>query len=177
MALTYKVPSYQSSYDALITIKVPLDSIVSVLQESDFNLDTDFATTSGELIYEETQVSSPTGGQVATVAAPATSTYVTNSTQNVFDVVLMTVGDLDKIVLLISQNDTIFDNINDSPNGVKTVTYNNSDITDSGFKLAMKRANINITTGEAGEPEVITGYILQEDGFYILQEDGFKILL
>jgi hypothetical protein len=175
MALTYKIPSYQSIFDALVTVEVPLDSIVSILQTSDLDLDSDLS--GDNVLYELTDISKPKGGQTATFTAPTTSTYTTNSTQNVFDVVLMTVGDLDKIVLLISQNDTIFNSINSSPNGVKTVTYINSDITDSGFKLALKKANINITTGEAGEPEEIEGFLLQGDGFYILQEDGFKILL
>jgi len=172
MALSYKIPSYQSIFDALVTIEVPLESIVSVLKESDLDFDSDL---SGEtLTYEEAQVSIPKGGQVAIVETPTTSTYLTNSAQNLFDVCLMTVGDLNKIISLIRSND--FDNINDYPDGVIEVNYNNSDITDSGFKLALKRSNINITTGIVEEP-VLTGVLLQEDYFDLLQEDGFQILL
>lgn len=162
MSLTYKVPSYQSIYDALVTIEVPLDNIVQVLQDSDFDLDTDFSVTKGELTYEETDISKPKGGQVSIPVIPTTSTYLTNSSQNAFDVVLMTVGDLNKIVLLLSQNDSIFDSINDFPDGVKAVTYSNSDITDSGFKLALKKANINITTGVVGTTECTHIYVEEE---------------
>ncbi len=173
MPLIYKIPSYQSIFDALTTIEVPLDSIVNSLLASDLDLDSDL---SGEdLIYELTEVSKPKGGQVSTFATPLTSTYITNSTQNLFDVTLMTLGDLNKIVLLVSSNE-IFNNINDYPDGVKEVIYNNSDITDSGFKLALKKSNINIVTGVVEEAS-LSGVLLQEDLFDLLQEDGFQILL
>jgi hypothetical protein len=173
MPLTYKIPSYQSIFDALTTIEVPLDSIVNSLLVSDLDLDSDL---SGEdLIYELTEISKPKGGQVAVFDTPLTSSYTTNSTQNLFDVTLMTLGDLNKIVLLVSSN-SIFNNINDYPDGVKAVIYNNSDITDSGFKLALKKANINIVTGVVEEASLI-GELLQEDLFDLLQEDGFQILL
>ncbi len=174
MAQLYKIPSYQSIFDALVTVKVPLDNIVSVLNESDLDFDSEL--TGEEISYELTQVSVPKGGQVATFATPTTSTYITNSTQNLYDVCLMTVGDLNKIVQLVYDN-TIFDNINDIPDGVKTVIYNNSDITDSGFKIALKRAKINITTGGFAPPVMNDGFMLLETGFFLLQEDESKIEL
>ncbi len=173
MSLTYKIPSYQSIFDALIYNELSLDNIVSILNASDLDLDSDLFGES--VVYETEEISKPKGGQVATFTAPTTTTYITNSTQNIYDVCLMTVGDLNKIVLLISQNE-IFNNINDAPDGVKNVIYNNSDITDSGFKLALKKGKINITTGN-NVTHSREGALLQEDGFYILQEDGFKILL
>lgn len=173
MAQEYKIPSYQSIFDALITIEVPLDNIVSVLENSDLDFDSDL---SGDyLAYELSEVTKPKGGQKPTFTPPTTSSYFTNSAQNLFDVCLMTVGDLNKIILLTENND-IFNNINDYPDGVKEVIYNNSDITDSGFKLALKKANINITTGIVYEPS-LNGYLLQENGFYLLQENGYKIKL
>ncbi len=173
MSLTYKFPSYQSIYDALVSVQVPFNSIVSVLRDSDLNMDDDLFGES--LIYESDQAKAVTGGQVATFTVPTTSQYITNSSQNLYDVALMTLGDLNKFVLLIS-NDENFDSINEAPNGVKTVIYSVADITDSGFKLALKKSNINITTGNI-VADVIRGYLQQEDLFYILQEDGFKIQL
>jgi hypothetical protein len=175
MSLTYKIPSYQSIYDALTTVEVPLDSIVEALFTSDLNLDDDL--TGEELLYEESQVSRPKGGQRAILETPTSATYYTNSAQNIYDVCLMTVGDLDKLVLVLSSNDSIFNNINSAPEGVKAVTYNNTDVTDSGFKLALRMAGINITTGNDDSTAVQTGFLLQEDGFYLLQENGFRILL
>jgi hypothetical protein len=173
MALLYKIPSYQSVFDALTTIEVPLDSIVGILKTSDLDFDSEL--TGEELSYEEVQISKPKGGQVAAFAVPETSTYITNSSQNLFDVCLMTITDLNKIVLLVSQNE-IFNNINDYPDGVKEVIYSNSDITDSGLKLAFKKSKINITTGIVEEPPT-SGVLLQEDYFDVLQEDGYQILL
>lgn len=173
MAQQYKILSYQSIFDALITTEVPLDNIVSVLERSDLDFDSEL--TGEYIVYELSEVSKPKGGQKPTFTTPAISSYFTNSAQNLFDVCLMTVGDLNKIVLLTASNE-IFNNINDYPDGVKEVIYNNSDITDSGFKLALKKSNINITTGIVYEPS-LSGYLLQEDGFYLLQEDGCKITL
>ncbi len=172
MSLLYKIPSYQSIFDALVTIKVPLDSIVSVLGASDLDLDSEL--TGEEIAYEETQIEPPKGGQIPVFAPPVTSAFITNSAQNIFDICLMTLSDINKIVLLTSSNSEIFNSINSSVDGVKAVNYNNSDITDSGLILAFKKSNINITTGDI---MIETGFLLQEDGFYILQEDGFKIEL
>lgn len=171
MSQVYKLPSYQSIFDALVTVQVPLDDIISVLKDSDLDLDSDL---SGESIsYETSQVITVKGGQVSTFTAPTTSTYTTNSSQNIFDVCLMTYGDLDKIVQLVSSN-SIFNSINSSPDGVKSVFYNNSDITDSGLILAFKKSNINITTGDI---MFMNGFLLLEDEFFLLQEDGFKLEL
>jgi hypothetical protein len=156
----------------MLSIKVPLDNIVSILSESDLDLDSEL--TGEELVYESTQVINPKGGQVAIPVTPTSSTYVTNSYQNFFDVCLMTVGDLNKIVTLLSDND--FNSINQYPDGVVSVNYNNSDITDSGLKLSFRKAKINITTGIVTEPSQ-SGYLLQENYFAILQENGFKIQL
>jgi hypothetical protein len=172
VALNYKIPSYQSIFDAMLSIKVPLDNIVSILSGSDLDFDSEL--TGEELTYESTQVSSPKGGQVAIPEVPLTTTYLTNSAQNFYDVCLMTVGDLDKIVSLLSDND--FNSINQYPDGVVSVNYNNSDITDSGLKLAFRKARINITTGIVTEASQ-SGYLLQENYFAILQENGFKITL
>lgn len=172
MSLTYKIPSYQSIYDALVSVQVPLNTIVSVLNDSDLNLDDDLFGES--LIYESEQITVSTGGQVATFSAPTTANYTTNSAQNLYDVCLMTLGDLNKFVYLVS-NDENFNNINEAPDGVLNVTYNIADITDSGFKLALKKSNINITTGNIVSD--VIGYLQQEDLFYILQENGYKIIL
>lgn len=172
MGQLYKIPSYQSIFDALVTVQVPLDSIVETLKTSDLDLDSEL--TGEELIYELTQVVPPKGGQTPTFTAPTTSTYFTNASQNLYDVCLMTVGDLNKIIMLSAAND--FDSINDIPDGVIPVNYNNSDISDSGLKLAFKASKINITTGGFVIEESDGSFILQEDGFYLLQEDGFKLI-
>ncbi len=172
MPLAYKMPSYQSIFDALVTVQVPLDNIVSILRESDLDLDSEL--TGESIIYEESNVSVYKGGQIPTFATPEIAEYVTNSTQNIFDICLMTVGDLNKLVSLVSSN-TIFNSINSSPGGVKAVIYNTSDITDSGLKLAFKKSNINITTGDIEADQ--EGFLLQEDESYILQEDSDKIIL
>jgi hypothetical protein len=172
MAQSYKIPSYQSIFDVMLSIKIPLDNIVEILSQSDLDFDSEL--TGEEVIYESTQISSPKGGQVAIPTVPTTSTYITNSSQNFYDVCLMTVGDLNKIVTLLSDND--FNSINQYPDGVVSVNYNNSDITDSGLKLAFRKAKINITTGIVSEPSQ-SGYLLQENYFAILQENGFKIQL
>lgn len=169
MSQIYKIPSYQSIMDAASFNQLPLDNIVSFLKQSDLDFNSDLS--GANLIYEESQVFAPTGGQPATFTSPATASYVTNSTQNLYDIALMTLGDLNKIVLLISSNE-IFNSINDAPDGVKQVNYNVSDITDAGFKLALKKSNINITTGAFGFSGVLGteayDYLLTEDGNYIL---------
>jgi hypothetical protein len=104
-----------------------------------------------------------------------TSVYYTNSTQNLYDVCLMTLGDLNKIVMLAESNN--FDSINSTPNGVIAVNYNNADITNEGFMNAMRKSNINIITGGIVAEEIVEGLLLLESGFNLLQEDGFKIEL
>lgn len=175
MSLTYKIPSNQSIYDSLVTVEVSVNDIVSVLEASDLDLNSDLF--GEDLIYEASQISKPKGGQIAITSTPEALQYITNSSQNIYDVCLMTLGDINKIVSLISSNE-IFNNINDAPNGVKVVNFNNSDITDSGFILSLKKAKIDITTGnEQSEESVETFFLLMESGDHLLLEDGFKIIL
>jgi hypothetical protein len=172
LSLTYKILSYQSIFDSLTSLELDLNKCVQILQASDLDLDSELT---GELlVYEVTDKSNIKGGQIARPETPTTETYKTNSRQNLFDVCLMTLGDLNKIVSLT--NESGFNNINDYPDGVINVTYNLSDITDNGFKLAIKKANIDITTGIVYEPS-LSGYLLQEDLYRILQGDGYRITL
>ena len=171
MPLTYKILAHQSIFDALVTTQVPIDNIISILHVSGLDLDSELAGES--IVYEASEVVKPKGGQKATFTAPLTDSYLTNSAQNLFDVCLMTLGDLNKFVHLVSSND--FNSTNDYPDGVMEVNYSYSDVTDSGFKLALKKSNINITTGIV--EQVFTELLLQENGYYLLQENGFRILI
>ena len=176
MSLTYNIPSNQNTYDALISISVPLDSIVSVLQNNDYNLDTDFFVTKGTFIYEETEQVTVKGGQTVIKPISGTSTYISNSTQNIFDVCLNTIGDINKVILLIQGNLEIISNINSPIDGVLNVNYNDSDVTDFGFKKAVKMAKIEFTTGDYLTVEELEFILLQENGYYILQENDSYIL-
>lgn len=158
----------------MTTVSVPLDSIVQLLKENDYNLDTDFSDGKENIVYSETSVAKPKGGQLVIKPSTGISSYTTNSSQNIFDVCLMTIGDINKVVLMITENEAIFDNINSKVDNVFNVNFNDSDVTDNGFKLAVKKSSINFTTGDINED--IEGFILQENGYYILLEDGSKIL-
>lgn len=171
MPLAYKIPSHQSIFDVLLSIEVPLNSIVAVVKSSDLDFNSDL---SGEsVIYEASQIIQSKGGKKPAKEEVLTATYLTNASQNLFDVCLMTLGDLNKIVMLAKAND--FTSTNYYPDGVMEVNYSYSDVTDNGFKLALKKEKINITTGTARS--VFSDYLLQENGFCILQENGFKILI
>lgn len=174
MSQKYSVPSYQTIFDALISISVPIENIVSVLNSSGYEIDVDFESISGVLQYETTDIVELSGGQKVIKPSSGTSKYLTNGTQNIFDVCLMTNGDINKLVLMVSQNEQYFNGVNSSVSGVFGVNFNNSDVTDSGFKTAVNKANINFTTGDVDGFD--SGILLQENDGYILQEDGYDIL-
>lgn len=174
MNQTYNIPSYQSIYDALTALSVPLDNIVSVLKGNNYNLDTDFSDGKKSINYDDSIVSNPKGGQPVIKPSSGISSYTTNSTQNIFDVCLMTNGDINKIVLLIIQNPSYFDSINSKVEGVFKVNYNDSDVTDNGFKIAVGKSNINFTTGD--KDGIQEGFILQENDYYLLQENGGRLI-
>ena len=172
MPLNYKLLSNESIYDALVKIQVPFENIVSVLQDNDYNLDDDLS--SEHLIYEQTQVVQSKGGQIVIKPLSGISYYQTNATQNIFDVCLMTLGDINKIILFISENADTFNSINGLVGGVKTVNYNDIDVTDNGFKLAVKKSNINFTTGDLANVDL--NLLLQENGYFIELENGNYLL-
>lgn len=174
MNQTYNIFSYQSIYDALTNLSVPLDNIVSVLKNNNYNLDTDFSDGKESISYDDSIVSKPKGGQPVIKPSNVISSYTTNSTQNIFDVCLMTNGDINKIVLMVSQNQSVFNGINSKVDGVFKVNYNDSDVTDGGFKIIVGKSSINFTTGDEQGSE---GFLLQENGYYVLQENGARILL
>lgn len=144
MLLNYKIPSYQSIPDAMVAISVPLDDIVSVLKLSDLN----FNDTAGTIIYDTAQIVTIVGGQPVDKPIDGKNKYITNGTQNIYDVTLMTVGDLNKLIMFLKQNDYYFPNTNSAVDGVFLVNYNDVDVTDSGFKLIVKKSKINFTTGD-----------------------------
>ena len=87
-----------------------------------------------------------------------------------------TIGDINKVILLIQGNLEIISNINSPIDGVLNVNYNDSDVTDFGFKKAVKMAKIEFTTGDYLTVEELEFILLQENGYYILQENDSYIL-
>lgn len=171
----YNIPSYQSIFDAMASISVPIDKVVSILQDNGYSLDTDFSDGKVVIEYDSDFVVIVKGGQKVIKPSIGISAYTTNSTQNIFDVCLMTYGDINKVVLMISQNPQNFNSINSKVGGVTTVSFKDSDVTDNGFKLALKKGIINISTGDVDiETE---GFLLQENGFYLLLESGGRIFV
>lgn len=175
MSLKYKIPSYQNIFDALISISVPIENIISVLNQSGYSVDVDFQTITGVLEYNSSVIADLKGGQKVIKPSLGISKYLTNSTQNIFDICLMTNGDINKIVLLINENQGVFNGVNSKVDGVFDVNFKDSDVADQGFKLAIKKAGINFTTGD--NDNAGNGSLLIESGGYLLQEIGNKILL
>ena len=176
MSQTYSIPSNQNTFDAFISISVPIDNIISVMKSNGYNINVDFQVTKGSLVYDNTSVVAVKGGQTVKNPSPGVSTYTTNSTQNIFDVCLNSLGDLNKIILLIQNNTENLTNINSPIDTVLNVNYNDSDVTDNGFKKAVKMAKIEFTTGDLLLVEELELLLLQENGYYLLQENGDYIL-
>lgn len=174
MSQQYKAHSWQSIFDVLTDLSIPLENTVSILQQNGYDLETDFYSNYPVVItYDQALISEPTGGQPVKNVSVESQSYTTNSNQNIFDIVLMTVGDLNKSMLLISQNNNKINSINDDPLDVITINYNTSDITDNGFKSALKKSNINISTGAIQRG----GFILLEDAGFLLQENGYRLFI
>lgn len=174
MSQRYNVPSCKNVFDALISISVPIENVVSVLNQSGYGIDVDFQEVPGVLQYESSEVLDIKGGQKVNIPSSGVSKYFTNGSQNIFDVCLMTNGDINKFVLLISENQAVFNSTNSTIEGVLAVNFKDSDVTDSGFKLAIKKAGIDFTTGD--KEGLSSGILTQENDYYILQENGFAIL-
>jgi len=89
--------------------------------------------------------------------------------QSLFDLSLQYYGDVESVYNLIQSNsylDSILtDNFNANVlNYTSEINYVNSYFSKNLIDIATK-------------PNVITNYLLQEDGSYLLQEDNFKIIL
>ena len=149
MSLTYNILSNESIFSAMVNNSLPLDSIVTLMKSNDYELDTDFETTKGVLEYENSLKVSLSGGQIAVPPTSTVGTVLTNSTMNVFDVVLNTVGDLNKTIMLLKSDSYNFTNTNAVVDSVFLVNYNLSDVTDFSFKNASR--SILYATGDNSE--------------------------
>lgn len=172
MDLKYNIPSNENIYDSLIKISVPFENIVSMLFNNGYNLDTNFFDTKGQILYSSDDVEAPKGGQPSVVATQDNLTYKTNSTQNIYDVGLMTTADLNNIVSIIFYNSAYFTSINSAIDGIFVINYKASDISNNAMKKSFTKGNINITTGDQ-----IRGAILQETSYYLLQENRGLLIL
>ncbi len=89
--------------------------------------------------------------------------------QSVFDLVLMTYGNMENLYKMIQENN--FGSINYTPKTGDTVTFQRSQITNVTFyNEVIKNRHVFSTGTEAG------GALLQENEYYILLENGAKLL-
>ncbi len=174
MSQKYNTSAYETIFDVMVSISVPIDNIIDIVKQNDIPIDIDFFTDKKQILYEAPQEVIIKGGQSVTVPFNSTQFYTTNSSQNIFDVCLMTNTDIDKIMLFISENSDKLININSKIESVLTVNFQYSDITDNKIKSVVKKSNITFSTGD--KEGIFDGFLLQENAYYILLEEGGNIL-
>jgi hypothetical protein len=169
MSQQYNISSGQTVYDALVAVQVPLDSIVEVLMLSDIGID----DLEPEFIaYESSNVVIVKGGKANIVVDSENLIYEADPSQNIFDLALVTYGDLNKIVDLLLTNSSEIDSINYSLHRKINVNYKNSEVTENTIVAKIKSINNGVFTGDLDIAE-----LLLEDEYYLLQENGGTILL
>lgn len=149
MVLRYKTESTDTPYVAMVQNDLPLDSFVYLMKSNDLPLDVDFSLASYEFEFEETGKVSPKGGQIVVRSSSTSATVLTNSTQNIYDFILNTSGNFDRIVEQLKAQSYYFDSMNAAVSGVFIIEYQKLFISDYSFKLASK--NIDYTTGDNTE--------------------------
>ena len=103
--------------------------------------------------------------------APTTGNVIGRDGQSVFDLCLMSTGNIGGIMQFLLDNN--ISNVNEDVLIGKPFTFNLDSVLDNIFYNKITTNNTVFNTGIT----IKTAAILQENGYYILQENGFRILL
>ena len=135
----------------------------------DFNLNT---IASDKIYYDDSYYSIPTIQIQLDVKKPNPTVTITGrENQSIYDIVLMTYGDIGSVYEFIKSNGVV--SLNDLSVGMKTFTFDSNNIVNGPLISSIKKNGYIFATLKQSTSE----FLLQENLFFILQESGYKIIL
>lgn len=135
----------------------------------DFDLNT---IASDSIYYDDSYYSTPTIQIQLDVKNPSPIVTITGlENQSIYDIVLMTYGDLGSVYDFIKSNGIV--SLNDLSVAMKTFTFDLNNMVNGSLYASVKKSGYIFSTLTQGDSD----FLLQENGYFILQENGYKIKL
>lgn len=135
----------------------------------DFDLNT---IASSLVLYDDSFYSTPTIQIQLDVKKPSPIVVINGlENQSIYDIVLMTYGDLGSVYDFITSNGIV--SLNALSVAMKTFTFDSSNTVNGPLFTSIQKSGYTFATLAKNG----SGFLQQENLFYILQENGYKIKL
>jgi hypothetical protein len=145
----YKVQYGQTIYDIALATYGALEFVYKIIQDNSFieSLDYDFDVNTGaEIVWDETLAKPILPTPVESNVSTTIKTIIATNGQSIFDLCLMTYGDLKYVFKLMQDNDIV--SINGDNLSGKIINFNPTLIEDLGFYNYLMNKHKTINTLE-----------------------------
>lgn len=177
--MIYSVQYGQTVYDVVLATYGSLELTYKLIQDNPFidSVNYDFDANPGaKIVWDETYSITPPPelNKDATASQSDLKYIIATNGQSIYDICLMTYGDLGYLYKLMADNNII--SPNDTDINEKKINFNPNLIQDIGFYnlLSSKKIKIN-TLSEA--TQIKDGFLQTDDGVDLITDDDIQIIV
>lgn len=173
--MNYLTRNGQTIYDLVLNTNGDLNKTYAVIQDNPTIKNIGSVPVGLVVSYEASQVTPPSVSSITFSDPSTTEKYFSRNNQTIYDIVLMTYGDLNLTYKLIQ--DSNFSNLQTAPKPTNLFIFNPLQISDTVFSKYLSDNGIVINTGQLGVSISTSGGLLTDGGNQIQTDGGIDIII